>query len=203
MLSNLKRTKGTPAVIHVVTNHFITELVKTDWPLNKTEENMIKCLLTPQPYLSEQPIYSLIYAKMYAYSFSLVLLPIYFLNQGTKEISWKKKRMDSFATTWEGGHVVWQTNKMFFKSEFAWKKSWVLREGESLPFQVNQNGRYVVGSDPAKAGKKLHAIINVCIYNWLSLLLIPNKVFKKITLVTRTNCKLKIIVPTMKHTPWW
>ena len=90
MLSNLKRTKGTPAVIHVVTNHFITELVKTDWPLNKTEENMIKCLLTPQPYLSEQPIYSLIYAKMYAYSFSLVLLPIYFLNQGTKEISWKK-----------------------------------------------------------------------------------------------------------------
>ena len=126
-----------------------------------------------------------------------------FLKSRNERNQLKEKRMDSFATTWEGGHVVWQTNKMFFKSEFAWKKSWVLREGESLPFQVNQNGRYVVGSDPAKAGKKLHAIINVCIYNWLSLLLIPNKVFKKITLVTRTNCKLKIIVPTMKHTPWW
>lgn len=94
-----------------------------------------------------------------------------FLKSRNERNQLKEKRMDSFATTWEGGHVVWQTNTFFLKSEFACKKSWVLCEGESLLFQVNQNGRHAVNSDPEKAGKKLQAIINVCIYNSLSLLL--------------------------------
>ena len=159
MLSNLKRNKNTPTVIHTATNHFITEfLVKTDWPSNKTEEILFKF------------IHYLIYAKLYAYSFSLVLLPIYFLNQGTKEIRWKQSEWIRLQPR-EKVAMLCEKPIHFFKSEFACKKSWVLREGESLLFQVNQSGRHAFSSDPAKAGKKLQVIINVCICNSLSLLL--------------------------------
>ena len=106
---------------------------------------------------------------MYAYSFSLVLLPIYFLNQGTKEISWKQSEWIRLQPR-EKVTMLCDKPIHFLKPEFACKKSWVLREGESLLFQVNQNGCYAVSSDPAKAGKKLQAIINVCINNSLSLL---------------------------------
>ena len=108
---------------------------------------------------------------MYAYSFSLVLLPGYFLNQGTKEISWKKSEWIRLQPREKVAMLCDKPIHFFLKSEFACKKSWVLCEGESLLFQVNQNGRHAVNSDPAKAGKKLQAIINVCIYNSLSLLL--------------------------------